>query len=253
MPELIRNAAWVFSILIGSLWALIGLLLASIGWATLRKRIVSARWPQVPARIVASEVKAVRRLEDQLMHQPVVRYTFAAEGREVSGDQLAFVGKLYPREARARQVVEKYPVGMVVMARCNPQDPAEAVLERDGAVAGFFLLLLGLGLMSAPLVAASRFGLPAWPLAAILGSVAAVALLLDRANRRLLRRARRTGLYPAPGQGSDEDVERLLRQGEKVLAIRLYRELHATDLKTAKGAVEAVAARFPGADRGGKR
>jgi hypothetical protein len=240
MHELIRNAAWVLSFLIGCLWVTIGLLLAGIGWSTLRKWFGSARWPHVPARIIASEIKAGRHLDDHLMFQPVVRYAFAAEGQEVSGDQLAFVGKLYASEARARRDIEKYPVGMVAMARYNPQDPTEVTLERSGALTGFSLLLLGLGLTAAPLVVAGRFGLPAWPLAAIVGTVAVFVILLGRSSHRRLLRARRAGLYPAAGQGSDSDVERLLQLGEKILAIRLYRELHGSDLKTARRRVEEL-------------
>jgi len=50
--------------------------------------------------------------------------------------------------------------------------------------------------------------------------------------------------YPTAGQGSDEDVERLLRAGEKLLAIRLYRELHGTDLKTSRLRVGEMAERL---------
>ncbi|HXV20843.1 MAG TPA: DUF3592 domain-containing protein [Desulfuromonadales bacterium] len=240
MHELIRNAAWVLSFLIGGLWVTIGLLFAGIGWSTLRMWFVSARWPQVPARIVASEIKAGRHLDDHLMYQPVVRYAFAAGGQEVGGDQLTFVGKLYASEARARRDIEKYPVGMIVMAHCHPQDPVEVILERSGALTGFFLLLLGLGLAAAPLAMAGWFGIPVWPLVAIVGTVAAFAALLDRSSRRRLLQARLAGLYPAKGQGRDGDVERLLHQGEKLLAIRLYRELHETDLKTARRRVEEL-------------
>jgi hypothetical protein len=102
------------------------------------------------------------------------------------------------------------------------------------------LLLLGLALATAPLGVAAWFGLPVWPLAAIVGTVAASALLLDRASRVRLKRARQAGLYPAEGQGDDSDVEKLLGQGEKLLAIRLYRELHGTDLKTARCRVETL-------------
>jgi len=240
MFELIRSISWVISLMVGCLWVLIGMLLAGLGWSTLRKLIVSARWPQVPARIVASEIKVVGRLDDHRTYQPVISYTFAAGGREVRGTQLAFVGKLYPSEARARRELEKFPVGMVVMARCNPKNPVEAVLDRSGSVAGISLLLLGLALMAAPLGVAGRFGLPVLPLAAIVAIVAALALLLDGASRNRLQRARLAGLYPGAGQGNDGDVERLARQGEKLLAIRLYRELHGTDLKAARRRIEEL-------------
>jgi hypothetical protein len=239
MHAFLQNFVWLFSVLIGCLWVTIGLLFAGLGWSTLRTWFVSARWSPIPARIVASEIKAGKHLDDHPMYQPLVRYTFYADGQEVSGARLAFIGKLYASEARAQREIEKYPVGMVVMIRCNPLDPAEFVLERRGAVGGFFLLLLGLGLVAVPLGVAGRFGLPVWPLAALTGAVASLALLLGRASRVRLRRARQAGIYPKEGQGDDGDVERLLRQGEKLLAIRLYRELHGTDLKTARREVEA--------------
>jgi hypothetical protein len=245
MHEFFQNLSWIFSVLIGCLWVTIGLLLAGLGWSALRKWFVSARWSAVPARIVASEIKADRQLDDHLMYRPVVRYTIAAAGREVSGYRLAFVGKFYASEAHARRVIEKYPAGMVVMARGNPQNPSESVLERSGAAVGFSLLLLGLALATAPLGVAARFGLPVWPLAVIVAAVAALALLLDRASRVRVQRARQAGLYPEEGQGDDSDVEKLLSQGEKLLAIRLYRELHGTDLKTARCRVETLQQKQP--------
>jgi len=60
--------------------------------------------------------------------------------------------------------------------------------------------------------------------------------------------ARESGLYPPPGAGTDADVERLLGAGQKIGAIKLYREIHRVDLKTAKDAVEALGhGRGPGA------
>ena len=56
-----------------------------------------------------------------------------------------------------------------------------------------------------------------------------------------MQRAQESGLYPPPGSGTDSDVERLMRAGQKITAIKLYRELHHVDLKTAKEAVEAMA------------
>ena len=41
------------------------------------------------------------------------------------------------------------------------------------------------------------------------------------------------------------EVEALLLSGQKIEAIKLYRELHGTDLKDSKDAVEAMARRLP--------
>ncbi len=59
-------------------------------------------------------------------------------------------------------------------------------------------------------------------------------------SRAQSERARESGLYPPPGAGTDADVERLLGAGQKIGAIKLYREIHRVDLKTAKDAVDAL-------------
>ena len=73
--------------------------------------------------------------------------------------------------------------------------------------------------------------------------VAAVGagLVLNALNRRRTDDLRQTGLHPPPGQGSDADVERLVALGRKIDAIKLYREIHRSDLKTAKDAVDEMA------------
>ena len=44
-----------------------------------------------------------------------------------------------------------------------------------------------------------------------------------------------------PSTGTtDVDVGRLVAQGRKIDAIKLYRRLHGTDLKTAKDAIDAI-------------
>ena len=55
--------------------------------------------------------------------------------------------------------------------------------------------------------------------------------------------ARESGLYPPPGKGTDADVERLIRHRRKMMAIKLYREIHSVDLKQAKEAVDELAQR----------
>ncbi len=72
-------------------------------------------------------------------------------------------------------------------------------------------------------------------------AVAAAALALNAMSRRRTDDLRQTGLYPPPGQGSDADVERLVALGRKIDAIKLYREIHGTDLKSAKDAVDKIA------------
>ena len=75
----------------------------------------------------------------------------------------------------------------------------------------------------------------------IVVAFAAVALALNAMSRRRTDDLRQTGLYPPPGRGTDADVERLVALGRKIDAIKLYREIHRTDLKSAKDAVDKIA------------
>lgn len=75
-------------------------------------------------------------------------------------------------------------------------------------------------------------------------AVIVVALwILNRSNRWRREHARLRDLRRAPGEGTDADVERLVRAGRKMSAIKLYREIHRVDLKTAKEAVDEMMSR----------
>jgi ribosomal protein L7/L12 len=50
--------------------------------------------------------------------------------------------------------------------------------------------------------------------------------------------ARRSGLLPPAGQETMADVHRLIQAGERIAAIRCYREIHRCSLVEAKQAVE---------------
>jgi len=244
MSEVFQNAALLFGGLFACLMLLCGALLVGVGLFVLQRHRAAASWPQAPAVVEASEVVAERRFEDDLFYRPLVRYRYAAPGGCFVGDKLASTGRLYPKEAAARRVAARYPVGSSVMARYNPADPAEAVLER-GAAGGLWFVLFGLLCWIAPVAAAWKAGL-SWPLiVAILGALVLLPALLLLRSRSSLAAARSRGLCPPAGSGSDADVAALAARGEKLLAIHLYRELHGGGLKEAKGAVEAMIRDIP--------
>lgn len=82
-------------------------------------------------------------------------------------------------------------------------------------------------------------------LALIIAAVILVVFIIHTANRAHIRRLRASGLYPPDGRGTVADVERLLREGYKVSAIKLYRQINKVDLKTARNAVEKMARDLP--------
>jgi ribosomal protein L7/L12 len=60
------------------------------------------------------------------------------------------------------------------------------------------------------------------------------------ATRKKVEALRARGIYPEEGAASEADVLRLLKCGEKIMAIRCYREIHKVGLKEAKEAVEQL-------------
>jgi hypothetical protein len=82
-------------------------------------------------------------------------------------------------------------------------------------------------------------------LALVVGVVVVLWVLKAKQDGRLVT-LRQRGLYPPPGQGTDEHVARLAANGYKIDAIKLYREIHGVGLKDAKDAVEKMAPPKPG-------
>ena len=71
-----------------------------------------------------------------------------------------------------------------------------------------------------------------------LAAVTAVVCLglMSRRGERPGSKEARPGAIPSPAT-----IDELLRGGQKIQAIKYYRELHGVDLKTAKDAVDARA------------
>ena len=75
----------------------------------------------------------------------------------------------------------------------------------------------------------------------IVVSIAVIfAAIATGAAKRKVGALRARGIYPEEGKETDTDVLHLLQSGEKIMAIRCYRELHKVGLKEAKDAVELL-------------
>ena len=71
--------------------------------------------------------------------------------------------------------------------------------------------------------------------------VGVVAILL--ALQLLLRRSHPGKAENTQGRQTTQDVERLIRSGHKIAAIKVYRTIHGCGLKEAKEAVDKLADR----------
>lgn len=239
MTEIIQNAGMLFAGFFALIMLLVGAFMVSLGLFTLQRHRVSAGWPQAPGVIEVSEVAAERHFKNNLMYRPVIRYRYSAPGGPYVSEKMANTGKLYSREKTAQKIAARYPVGAAVMARYNPADPSEAVLER-GVSGGILLVCFGLLCFIVPVSVGIAAGL-SWPgITAVLAGLVVLLTVSMLKSGSSLAKARSRGLLPPAGSCSDADVIALMARGEKLVAIRLYRELHGGGLKDARLAVEAM-------------
>lgn len=243
MNAIAQNAALLFGGFFSLVMLLCGAGIVAVGLFALQRHRASGDWPQVPAQIETSEVVAERRHTQRrsapVMYRARIRYRYSAPGGSYSSDQLAVTGRLHGMRSAAQRVVDRYPTGATVMARYNPTDPSEAILERDG-VGGIFFILFGLLCWIVPVFAARQAGFSWPPIVSVLALLAIFPFLAMLGSRSSLAVARSRGLCPPTDNCSDADVVQIALRGERLLAIRLYRELHGGGLKDARLAVEAL-------------
>lgn len=239
MGEILQYGILLFTGFFAIVMLLCGAVVVALGFFALQRHRAVTDWPRTAALIESSDVVAERHFEDQQMYRPKISYRYSAPGGSYPGDKIAITGRLFAREEQARRAIAPYPAGATVIARYNPADPSEAILQRDGA-GGVGFVLFGLLCWVMPVIAARQAGLSWLLIASVLTLLATLPLLAMLTSRSRLAVARSRGLCPPAGSCSDTDVARLATHGEKMLAILLYRELHGGGLKDARLAVEAL-------------
>lgn len=73
-------------------------------------------------------------------YYPEVRYTYQVMGVAYSGDKISFGGSVGGNRKKADAVVAQYPVGKVLTIYYDPNNPADAVIERKMGSKGFLII-----------------------------------------------------------------------------------------------------------------
>src|SRR5207244_4384136 len=94
----------------------------------------AAHWPSAPGRIVRSGMRAVRHRHageaTTVGNVPDVEYAFSVGGVDYRGHRIS-IGEIPAGSPQAEAALERYRVGRTGPVFYNPEDPKEAVLERD--------------------------------------------------------------------------------------------------------------------------
>jgi hypothetical protein len=119
-----------------------------------QKASAAKTWEETPCKITRSEVTSRSEFRDgrhRTYYTPDLAYTYTVNGKEYGGSRYDFAEGSSTSRGKARDIVEANPVGAERVCYVNPEQPSQAVLNRDVptvaliGVIGLFLALIGLG------------------------------------------------------------------------------------------------------------
>ena len=133
----------------------IGIVIIILSIRARKKAEASQSWPAVPGQIISAEIKKdISEDADgytTTMYKPIVTYSYNVMGQAYQSSKMAFgMTTSYGRTAKAQEVLDQYPLNSTVNVYYDPENPAEAVLERKaggkvlGLVIGILFLFLSL-------------------------------------------------------------------------------------------------------------
>jgi Protein of unknown function (DUF3592) len=124
----------------------------------------AARWPSAQGRIVRSQLRVVRHRQadrpSTTGNVPDVEYVFSVGGTEFRGKRIS-IGEIPAGSPQVAAALERYQVGRTGPVFYNPDDPNEAVLERDPPISTGAMYGIAAGVMLvgfAVVVAFTRIG-----------------------------------------------------------------------------------------------
>jgi hypothetical protein len=126
-----------------------GILLIVYSEKSKRKANSSQFWPNINGTITVSEVRQSSSTDDDgntsYAYYPHVEYNYTLAGQSFTGKQIAFGGvQGFNSPGNAQAAISKYPINAPVWIFYNPQNPAEAVLERTLSGAGKVAKIIGI-------------------------------------------------------------------------------------------------------------
>jgi hypothetical protein len=148
-----------------AIFGLVTLLVGGIGAVLLVGAFLTARtpaksndWPTTSGQVLASTIQ-YRRSGGSRSAYPLVMYAYQVEGRTYQSQRIYFGGVVGGSVMAG--LVKKYPVGAQVPVYYNPQNPADAVLERSIPMAKMLGLtgIILIGVAAAVYLMSRMFGL----------------------------------------------------------------------------------------------
>jgi hypothetical protein len=141
------NAGRHILYIMGGLFFLVGLgVLIGVFAPKLMAYISAGDWVRTECVIKESEAQS-HSSDDGTMYRPHFRYTYYFDGKEYTSDQYSFFNSSTRNYDAVADLVAAHPVGSQGLCYVNPENPDQAVINRDLSLE-FLFLVLPLGFMA---------------------------------------------------------------------------------------------------------
>ena len=120
---------------------LLNVIFLAILFFTRRKMSQVSAWPTTSGVVMSSMLES-RSSEDGYTDYPVVQYSYQVGAQAFQSSRLAPGPEV--GGSGARKVIERYPAGARVNVFYNPQNPAEAILEKKAPAQALLWIILGI-------------------------------------------------------------------------------------------------------------
>ncbi|QDU31806.1 hypothetical protein ETAA8_69660 [Anatilimnocola aggregata] len=137
MPKI--GCGGIFSILFATYWCGITFLADGLFISIAVQQLHRERYSVTQGTVTYSNVK-VESDGEVTSYRPEVRFRFQVADKEYEGRQIRYDYSV-TRKDRAYEVISNYPILKTVTVYYYPDAPADAVLEKDLEIAGFYGLL----------------------------------------------------------------------------------------------------------------
>jgi hypothetical protein len=134
------NTAFLTVGIVGCTFLLMNAIFLGIIVSTQRKMNAVQKWSSTMGSVSNSYLERRRSSKGGSTNYPVVQYSYSVNGQPFQGSKIA--PGMEVGGTGAGKVVERYPAGAQVMVFYDPQNPADAVLERKALAQWVMWLVL---------------------------------------------------------------------------------------------------------------
>lgn len=131
------------NVIIGLVFVLLGGAFIFFAKRNAKRAAASLAWPSTQGAVTSSMLTSFSSEDSATSYQPKVEYGYTAAGKAYTGKRIAFGAAGSGNGAAEQKVVLKYAIGSAVEVFYNPDDPSDAVLERDAAASNKVFWILG--------------------------------------------------------------------------------------------------------------